>query len=139
MSPSPAIQTFGRVLVGLVAALLLVDGAVQAASPAFLVAAMDHVGLPEPVRRALPFLTWTCAATLGFRPTAFLGAVLTTGFLGGAVALHVRIGEVGSPPQIVCLVLGIATWVGLLLARPALRQLVFARAPAPAVGAPRAA
>ncbi|WP_161992826.1 DoxX family protein [Aureimonas leprariae] len=124
----------GRTLVGLVVGLLLADGLVQAASPGFMVAAMDHIGLPETFREVLPILTLTCAATLALPSTALIGAVLTTGFLGGAVSLHARIGEFGSPPQIVCLALGVAMWTGLLLWRPDLRQLLFRRDARPATG-----
>ena len=46
------------------------------------------------------------------------------GFLGGAICTHFRLGEIGSPPQIVCLVLGIMTWAGLYLRNPTLRKLL---------------
>ncbi|MGB8423641.1 DoxX family protein, partial [Paraburkholderia sp.] len=45
--------------------------------------------------------------------TAVLGAILVTGYLGGAICAHVRIGELGSPPEIISLVLGALTWGGL--------------------------
>ena len=41
--------------------------------------------------------------------------ILVTGFLGGAICAHVRIGELGSPPELICLLLGAMTWGGLYL------------------------
>lgn len=45
--------------------------------------------------------------------TALIGAILTTGFLGGAICSHFRLGEIGSPPQIICLLLGAIAWGGI--------------------------
>ena len=61
---------------------------------------------------------------LAIPQTSVLGAILVTGFLGGAIASHVRIGEYGSAEQIFCLLLGLATWGGLHLRDPRLRELL---------------
>ena len=42
-----------------------------------------------------------------------VGAILITGFLGGAICAHFRLGEIGSLPQIICLLLGAFVWGGL--------------------------
>ncbi|RYD44363.1 MAG: DoxX family protein [Sphingomonadales bacterium] len=42
-----------------------------------------------------------------------IGAILITGFLGGAICAHFRLGEIGSPPQIICLLLGAFAWCGV--------------------------
>ena len=52
---------------------------------------------------------------------AFLGAVLVTGYLGGAVATHVRVGD---PGFLTPLVVGILAWAGLYLRDARLRQLL---------------
>ena len=56
-----------------------------------------------------------CAILYAIPATAVLGAILVTGFLGGAIAIcaHVRMGELGSPPEIISLLLGAMTWGGL--------------------------
>ena len=54
-----------------------------------------------------------CAILYAIPATAVLGAILVTGFLGGAVCAHVRIGELGSPPELISLLLGALTWGGL--------------------------
>jgi len=53
--------------------------------------------------------------------TAVLGAIIATGYLGGAVATHVRIGD---PLFVGALSLGILVWLGLYLREPRLRQLI---------------
>lgn len=52
--------------------------------------------------------------------TAVLGAVLLTGYLGGAVATHLRIGEAPTAAVVV----GVLAWLGLWLREPRLRQLL---------------
>lgn len=56
--------------------------------------------------------------------TSVLGAVLVTGYLGGAVSAHVRVGQ----PFVLPLVLGIFVWVALYLREPRLRALAPLRA-----------
>jgi hypothetical protein len=53
--------------------------------------------------------------------TAFLGAILVTGYLGGAIATHARIGD---PAFVGPLLLGILAWTGLYLRDDRLRQLL---------------
>ncbi|MBN8839902.1 MAG: DoxX family protein [Sphingomonadales bacterium] len=45
--------------------------------------------------------------------TRLIGAILVTGFLGGAICAHFRLGEIGSPPQLICLLLGALAWGGV--------------------------
>jgi hypothetical protein len=56
--------------------------------------------------------------------TAVLGAILVTGFLGGAICTHFRLGSIVSPPQMISLVLGVMAWGGIYLRYPALRTLL---------------
>lgn len=114
----------GRVLTALVVLLLLADGVLQIARPSFIVEAMRHTGFDPASGTILAPITLGSAILLAIPRTAVLGAILLTGFLGGAIAVHVRIGEVGSPPQIVCLLLGIAAWGGLYLRDSRLRALL---------------
>jgi hypothetical protein len=53
--------------------------------------------------------------------TAVLGAIVMTGYFGGAIATHVRISDPGWPIALLC---GILTWLGLYLRDPRLRELV---------------
>jgi len=62
----------------------------------------------------------TCAAIYAFPPTAVLGAILLTGYLGGATATHVRVGDLFHMPILV----GVLVWLGLYLRDGRLRAIV---------------
>lgn len=116
-------RRIGRGLILLSAGILLLDGVFQIASPPPLIEALDHIGFPPDAGPRLAVLTLGCAALLAVPATTLFGAILTTAFLGGAICAHVRIGEFGSPPQLVCIALGLAVWIGLGLADPRFRAL----------------
>lgn len=75
---------------------------------------------PEGV--AVPIAIAELASTLLYLipQTAVLGAILLTGYLGGATATHVRLGE----PIWIPVVMGVVIWLGLYLRDPRVRQLV---------------
>ena len=106
----------GRLLILLAATLLLIDGVLQLTSPPSMIAALEHIGYPAKAGPSLSLLTIACALFLAVPMTSLVGAVLTTGFLGGAIAVHVPASGLGSPPQLVCLALGFLVWGGLFLA-----------------------
>jgi hypothetical protein len=114
----------GRALIYLVVLLLLLDGVLQIVRPPFLIEAMRHTGYDPADGPLLAAITLTSAILLAIPATSVLGAILVTGFLGGAIAAHVRIGEIGVPPQLICLALGVASWGGLYLSDPRLRALI---------------
>ena len=111
----------GRGLVLVVAAFLLGDGVLQFLSPPFLVETMNHAGFDADAGPRLALVTISCAILLAIPATAPIGAVLVPGFLGGAIAIHFRLGEIGSVPQLICLLLGILAWGGLYVADSRLR------------------
>jgi hypothetical protein len=89
-------------------------------SASFVTAWTDHLGYSVASLTAVGLLELACLLVYLVPRTAVLGAVLLTGYLGGAIASHVRIGE----PFTVPLVLGILVWVGLHLRDERLRTLV---------------
>jgi hypothetical protein len=123
-SPSNAALWAGRILSALVVLILLADAAVNLFAPAMLKAEMDATGFAPSSAPVLGIVMLVSAILYGMPRTSVLGAILITGFLGGAICTHFRLGEIGSPPQIVCLVLGIMTWAGLYLRNPTLRKLL---------------
>lgn len=123
-SPSNAALWAGRILSTLVVLILLADAAVNLFAPAMLKAEMDATGFAPSSAPILGIVMLVSAILYGMPRTSVLGAILITGFLGGAICTHFRLGEIGSPPQIICLVLGIMTWAGLYLRNPTLRQLL---------------
>lgn len=124
MPDKRASERVGQGLIYLVALLLAFDGVMQLLSPPFMLAAMAETGFSLDAGPLLATVTLTCALILAIPRTATLGAILVTGFLGGAISVHVRIGEIGSPPQLICILLGIAVWTGLYLREPRLRELL---------------
>jgi hypothetical protein len=76
---------------------------------------------PDPCRGPIIL---ACAILYAIPATAVLGAILATGFLGGAICAHVRIGELGSPPEIISLLLGAMTWGALYTRNPRIRAVL---------------
>jgi hypothetical protein len=103
----------GRILSALVVVILLADAAVNLFAPHLLKAEIAAIGFPADLAPILAMLL--CAAAYAYPPTSVLGAILVTGFFGGAICLLLRIGEIGSPPQLVCRAIGLMAWAGLFL------------------------
>jgi hypothetical protein len=114
----------GRVLSALVVLALVADGAIALFAPAMLRADMDATGFAADSARPIGIIVIICAILYALPRTTTLGAILITGFLGGAICTHFRIGEIGSPPQLVCLALGAMTWGGLYLRNAQVRGLL---------------
>ncbi len=89
---------------------------------AWYVAEWGRIGWAESAINGIGFVQLTCVALYLIPQTAVLGAVLLTGYLGGAIASYVRIGELHPPlvPLTTCLL----TWLGIYLREPRLRALL---------------
>jgi hypothetical protein len=81
----------------------------------------EHFGYSARVIVPLGIIELTCAVLYAIPRTAVLGAILVTGYLGGAIATQVRIGD---PLFVMPLILGILAWLGLYVREPRLRPLV---------------
>jgi hypothetical protein len=79
-----------------------------------------HLGYPGTAFLTLAILEITCVVLYAIPRTAVLGAILMTGYLGGAVASHFRVGDVPIPQVL----LGILAWGGLYLREERLRALL---------------
>jgi hypothetical protein len=108
----------GRIMNSFVVIALAADGAIQLFAPAQIAAMMQETGFAMDLSRVVGTITLVCAVLYAIPATAVLGAILVTGFLGGAICAHVRIGELGSPPEIISLLLGAMTWGGLYARDP---------------------
>jgi hypothetical protein len=113
----------GRIISGLPALFLLLDAVGKLVKPAPVVEATVHLGYPESVIVPLGIVLITCTAIYLFPRTALLGAILLTGYLGGAVATHVRVGE-GLFPVFFPIIVGLLLWGGLYLRDDRLRALI---------------
>ena len=114
----------GRIMTALVVAALVVDGTIQLSAPAQIRSTLQETGFAMDLTRVLGPIVLACAMLYAIPATTVLGAILVTGFLGGAICAHVRIGELGSPPEIVSLLLGAMTWGGLYARDARVRALL---------------
>jgi len=114
----------GRIMSAVVVIALAADGAVQLFAPSQIASMLRETGFAMDLTRVVGPIILACALLYAVPATAVLGAILVTGFLGGAICAHVRIGELGSPPEIVALILGAMTWGGLYLRDPRIRALL---------------
>ena len=81
----------------------------------------DHLGYPARLVPVIVGLEVGCVVLYALPPTAVLGAILMTGYLGGAVASHVRVQE---PQFAAAVVIGVLVWLGLFLRDPRVRALI---------------
>ena len=90
----PALFT-SRFLSGLVVLFMLFDGAVKLLPWPIVTEAMDRMGYgwSETLARSLGIISIVCTLLYSFPPTSFVGAILVTGYLGGAIASHLRVGN----------------------------------------------
>ena len=113
----------GRILSGLASAFFLVDGGMKLFKPPIVVGTTLQLGYPESSIIGIGTILILCTLLYLFPRTAVLGAVLLTGYLGGAVATHVRVG--GPIANILFPVeCGLMVWAGLWLRSSSLRRLV---------------
>jgi hypothetical protein len=81
---------------------------------------IEKFGYQEGLLSPIGITELICVALYAIPRISILGAILLTGYMGGAVATHVRIGE----PVVAPLVIGILAWLGLFLRMPAIRALI---------------
>ncbi len=93
----------GRSASALVVTALLVDGAIQLFAPAKIASMMQETGFAMELTPTLGGIMVACALLYAIPATTVLGAILVSGFLGGAICAHVRLGELGSPPEFISL------------------------------------
>jgi hypothetical protein len=91
------------------------------AKPDKVVEGFKDLGWDANLALALAILELSCTAIYVIPRTSVLGAILLTGYLGGATATHVRISD---PSFAAPIVLGVLVWLGLYLRDARLRALL---------------
>jgi hypothetical protein len=117
----------GWVMSALPALFLLVDGAMKLVKPEVVVKTTVELGYDQSVILPLGVVLLACTILYLIPRTAALGAILLTGYLGGAVATHVRAGH-GAFEILFPVVFGALLWGGLVLRDGRLRDLIPLRA-----------
>jgi len=100
--------------------MLLMSGVMKLVKPDFVVDSFRDLGWPESLALCLGILEISCTVVYLIPRTSVLGAILLTGYLGGATATHIRIGEPFYTPVIP----GVLIWGGLYLRDARLRALL---------------
>lgn len=116
----------GRVLSGLVVLFLLVDAGYKLIRPlpAPAVEAFGKLGYPIEFAAGIGILLLSCVALYLIPRTSVFGAILLTGYLGGAVASHVRVGDPWFSHALFPVYIGLLIWGGLYLRDEKLRALI---------------
>jgi hypothetical protein len=114
----------GRIMSAFVVIALAADGSIQLFAPAQIASMLQETGFAMDLTRVVGPIGLACVILYAIPSTAVLGAILVTGFLGGAICAHVRVGELRSPPELISLLLGAMTWGGLYLRDSRIRAIL---------------
>ena len=116
----------GRILSGLVILFLMFDGAIKLVPWPVVTDTMDRMGYgsSDTLARGLGAITIVCTVLYAIPPTSILGAILLTGYLGGAIASHVRIDSPLLTHTLFGFYIGLMAWGGLWLRDRNLRELI---------------
>lgn len=110
----------GRVLSTLPVLMLLMSAGMKFAKPPEVIEGFGKLGYSVDLALPLGIVEVACTIMYIVPQTAVLGAILLTGYLGGATATHVRVGD----PWIAPVILGVLVWGGLYLRDARLRALL---------------
>jgi hypothetical protein len=114
----------GRILSALAVLFLLFDGVIKLTKIAPVAESFARLGYPASIAVGIGILELACVAAYVIPRTSILGAILLTGFLGGATASHVRIGDPLFSHVLFPTYVGLLVWGGLYLREARLRALV---------------
>jgi hypothetical protein len=100
--------------------MLLTSAVMKFAKPVSVVEGFAHLGLPEKLTFGLGVLELACTVVYVIPRTSLLGAILLTGYLGGATVTHLRVGD----PFFTPVWLGVLVWGGVFLRERRLWELI---------------
>jgi ABC-type transport system involved in cytochrome c biogenesis permease component len=106
------------------ALFLFIDGVGKLVKPAPVVEGTIQLGYPESVLLGLGIVLLTCTILYVIPRTAVLGAILLTGYLGGAIATHVRVGSPLFSHILFPVYVAVLIWGGLYMRDEPLRALI---------------
>ena len=125
-SPPTWMVWTGRILSGMVIAFLVFDGAMKLIPLPIVTETMEQIGWSPSasLARGLGLLIIACTLLYAVPRSSVLGAILLTGYLGGAIATHLRIGSPLLTHVLFGFYLGLMAWGGLYLRDRRLRDLI---------------
>ena len=110
----------GRVISGLLSLLFTMSGLMKLKGGAEVISGMAHLGLPGSLIVPLGILELSCVVIYLIPATSVVGAILLTGYIGGAICAHVRVGD----PFFFQIALGICVWLGVYFRVDRLKTLI---------------
>ncbi len=111
----------GRVVSAIPVLLLVISAAMKFAAPAAVAEGVARFGYPAGLLFVIGVVEFLSCVVYVIPRTAVLGAILMTGYLGGATATNVRVGD---PSWIMTVVLGVLVWGGLFFRDERIRALI---------------
>jgi hypothetical protein len=120
LAASGKIVWAGRVISVLVSLLFLMSAFLKLKDGPEVTKGIAHLGIPESMIVPLSILEITCIVIYLIPATSVLGAILLTGYIGGAMCTHWRVGD----PFFLHIALGILVWLGLYLRENRLKELI---------------
>ena len=111
--PASKLLWAGRIISGLMVAFLVMDGVMHLTKIAPVVQASERLGFPISLAVPLGVLELVCTVIYLYPATSVLGAILLTGYLGGAVAMHLRVGSSLFGEMLFPVYIGVLLWLGL--------------------------
>src|SRR5262249_47671342 len=118
--PSKAALWTGRVMSALPILGFAFSASMKFSHSPELAKGFEHLQLPPSFATGLGILELSCTLIYAIPRTVVLGAILLTGYLGGAILTHLRVGD----PFYTHIILGVLVWGGLFLRDPRLRALI---------------
>jgi hypothetical protein len=119
-TPSKKVKWAGRVMSALPVLLLVFSAGMKFMKPPAVLEGLAHFGIAERLVLPLGVLEITCTIIYLIPQASVLGAILLTGYLGGATMTHLRVGE----PVFMPVLVGVLVWGGLFLREPRLWALI---------------
>lgn len=126
MAAAGKMMWVGRGISGLLSLLFAMSAVMKLKGGAQMMEGMAHLGVPASLIVPLGILEISCVVIYLIPATSIVGAILLTGYIGGAILAHLRVGD----PFFFQIVLGVAVWLGLYLREQRLRALIPLKPPA---------
>ena len=120
MAASRKIVWVGRVISVLASLVFVVSSFMKLKGGAEVTEGMAHLGWPESLMIPLAILEISCVLIYLIPATSVLGAILLTGYIGGAICTHLRVGD----PFYMQIAIGLFIWLGLYLREDRLKELI---------------
>jgi DoxX-like protein len=123
MSSKAKLRT-GRIASGVIVLFMLFDGIIKLIRPAPVVESFAQLGYPLSVAIGIGIAALASTVLYAIPRTSVFGAILLTGYLGGAVATHVRVGNPLFSHVLFPVYMGVLIWGGIYLRNERLRTLI---------------